>query len=263
MASTPGPGHRGAVSLGKGAEISLNKRKGGPSRRYGRSRRAPGGAVGGRRAKPAKPAKPAGAAPFAPVLSEVEGSRSGDSRLLRRWRAGDEQAFDEVFRKYRDPLHRLASRSTQNREEALEIVQEVFVRAFEGLPRFRGGANLYGWLRRIAGNLCIDRARARKGIGTGVEFDENIYGTGKGDAVPRPRRMSPVEGAEFRELSVALREAVGDLTEKHRQVFLLHAEQGLSYREIAAMVGCSIGTVMSRLHYARKELQKLLRSYLA
>ncbi len=187
---------------------------------------------------------------------------SDDSSLLRRWRRGDEKAFEEIFSKYREPIYRLAFRSTLNREESLELVQEAFVRAFEGLPRFQGGANLYGWIRRIAVNICIDRARSRKGIGTAVEFDEGIYGTGESSSVPRPPPPDPAKGAELREFSQALREAVKELSEKHRRVFLLHAEQGLSYREIAVLVGCSIGTVMSRLHYARKELQRRLQSYL-
>jgi len=186
-----------------------------------------------------------------------------DTRLLSRWRKGDEAAFEEVYLKYREDLFRLACRSTHNRDEALELVQEVFVRAYEGLPRFQGGANLYGWLRRIALNLCIDRARARRAVGAEVGFDEEIYGAGELRATPLPPRAGPVEATETREFAQALAEAVNRLAEEHRRVFVLHAQQGLSYREIAALVGCSIGTVMSRLHYARKQLQKLLRTYWA
>jgi RNA polymerase sigma-70 factor (ECF subfamily) len=193
---------------------------------------------------------PRGATPAAPL---------GEVRLVNAARNGDEAACEELFRQHRDDLFRVAWRFCRDHDTALDLVQNTFVRAFRSLDNYRGDdRSLATWLRRILTNLAIDRTR-RNRLET-VPFDGAQHDRGDGrlgtqERAPVPR---PDDLAAQRESLAALHGALGQLSEKHREVFLLHALEGLTYREIGERLGCSIGTIMSRLHYARKNLQALL-----
>ena len=185
----------------------------------------------------------------------AEPSAEDDARLVALVLAGDDSAFETIFRRHRDALFRNAWRFARDEDTALDLVQEAFVRAYESLASFRAEGSLLTWLRRIMTNLAIDRTR-RKSYKV-VSFDEQAQPATQSVAISN----EPQRAAELHEFTDALWEAVGQLSEAHREVFLLHAVEELSYKEIAARAGCNLGTVMSRLHYARRNLQEMLRSY--
>jgi RNA polymerase sigma-70 factor, ECF subfamily len=185
-------------------------------------------------------------------------SPAGDYELIRKAAAGDGPAFEALFEKYRDAVYGVAWRYVGNKETALELTQEAFVRAFEKLATFRRESNFYTWMRRIVANLCIDHLRSRTSLN--VPFDEEIHGA-RGADEPEDEKPA-VRRVENAELTKALWAAMERLSENHRTVFMLHAVEGLTYKEIADSMDCSMGTVMSRLHYARKNLQELLRKHL-
>jgi len=187
-----------------------------------------------------------------------------DGELVEKALAGDGDAFGQLFERRRQGLYLKAYSYLRSRDDALDMVQEAFVKAWSALSSFRGESSFATWMGRIVTNLCIDRIRRPKTVSGGL--DEEVVGEGRAD--PRlggaspGRAPSPVRAAEIAEFAPALQTALGELSEKHRAVFLLHAEEGLRYREVAEQLGISIGTVMSRLHYARERLQELLAEHL-
>ena len=188
----------------------------------------------------------------------------GDALLVSKAAAGDGGAFGELFERHRQGLYLKAYSYLRQRDDALDVVQEAFMKAWESLSGFRGESSFATWMGRIVTNLCIDRIRRPKTVSSGL--DEELVGEALpderlGGRVPGGGR-SPVRAAEIAEFAPALQEALSQLSEKHRSVFVLHAEEGLRYREIAEHLGISIGTVMSRLHYAREKLQEMLASHL-
>lgn len=189
-------------------------------------------------------------------------SDAEDALKVAEFLAGDVRAFEFLFDKYRERVYRLAYRFLRNREDALEVTQDVFLRVYLGISKFKTQSKFFTWLYRIAVNRAIDFARSKRSSKL-KEAEEEILEL---VAQPSPRREpapDPSQVAADRELAEEIRKAVAGLSEKHRTVFLLHAAEHLSYREIAAVLGCSIGTVMSRLFYARKRLQRILGRKLA
>jgi len=207
-------------------------------------------------------------------LTEQSSSAQGvafdaeDPILVEKAVGGDSEAFEKLFLKYRQRLFAVAWRLLRDEDAALDIVQDAFVRAYEQLEKLRGEARFYPWLRRIAVNLSIDRLRHIK-RGVEVALDEHRVGGGDENSeagaavmVARSGSESPVQRAEMSEFSTALQSALLKLSDSHRAVFMLHAAEGMSYKEIADALDVNIGTVMSRLFYARKRLQELLAPHL-
>ncbi len=191
-----------------------------------------------------------------------------DTALVERAVAGDGEAFEKLFLKYKQRVFAVAWRLLRDEDSALDVVQDAFVRAYQQLESLRGEARFYPWLRRIAVNLAIDRLRhIRRRVEVGL--DEHRVGEGD-EASDEPAAVvfarsgseSPAQKAEISEFSSALSAALLKLSESHRTVFMLHAAEGMSYKEIAETMDCNIGTVMSRLFYARKKLQELLSPHL-
>jgi RNA polymerase sigma-70 factor (ECF subfamily) len=143
------------------------------------------------------------------------------------------------------------------REDALEIAQEAFFRAFRKINGFRGGATFYTWIYRIAVNLSIDFQRRQKRNPT--EFRETVDDVAENQT---ESESDPYRDLQRSELGKQMLAAIEDLTPDHKAVIVLRAVEGLSYREISRVLGCSEGTVMSRLHYARKKLQEKLTPFL-
>jgi RNA polymerase sigma-70 factor (ECF subfamily) len=191
-----------------------------------------------------------------PIPSGADGP-GDDLELVRLTLEGDVEAFEELFRRHRTRVYRIGYRYTKNREDALELVQDVFIKAHRALGTFDQRAAFTTWLSRIAMNAGIDRIRRRRG--DELEYRDELE-TPEGGPAP-VAFANPGAEALRKELGEKIRDAVEKLSEKHRAVFLLHAVEGLTYREIADTLDIAIGTVMSRLHYARKYLRDLLQPY--
>jgi RNA polymerase sigma-70 factor (ECF subfamily) len=181
--------------------------------------------------------------------------------LVRQSQQGDRAAFQALMRRYEKKILALVIGMVKVREDALDITQDVFFQAFQNLRRFRGKSSFYTWIYRIAINRAIDFQRRTWKHQPQII---NVEGEPKGvdrDACPMAA-SEPYEEARKTELRAALSEAISELTPEHRAVMLLREVEGLSYVEISETLGCSLGTVMSRLFYARKRLRQRLRSVL-
>ena len=180
-----------------------------------------------------------------------------DIAKVKEFLDGDVQAFEFLFDKYREKVYRLALRFVRNKEDALEVTQDVFLRVYLGIKKFKTDSKFFTWLYRITVNRAIDFTRKQKA--RAVQEADTLVLEAEGKAPPgRSVEPDPQELAESRELAAKLQQAVETLSEKHKTVFLLHAVQNLSYKEISQVMGSNIGTVMSRLFYARKKLQAIL-----
>lgn len=178
-------------------------------------------------------------------------TRHQDAELVGRARKGDYEAFEELVRRYRNEVFAVAYHYVRNREEAWDLSQEVFIKAHRGLKSFRGDASFKTWLLRITANRCKDHFKKRRLKTVALEDMD-----GRQD--PAAVAPEPDQQAQHAELGRAIQEALGTLSDKHRTAFILREYEGLSYGEIAEAMGCSMGTVMSRLHHARKKMQKAL-----
>lgn len=176
-----------------------------------------------------------------------------DRALVARAQAGEVEAFQELFELHRHKVYKVAYGLCRNQEDALDVVQDTFLKAHRALDRFEGRSSISTWLCQIATHRSIDLQRRRK-VRRAESLEEGQVASERGAASPR-------DHAQASELAVALEAALAELSEKHRTVFVLYTVQQLSYKEIAATLEISIGTVMSRLFYARKNLQERLAEF--
>ncbi|MBN1918704.1 MAG: sigma-70 family RNA polymerase sigma factor [Verrucomicrobia bacterium] len=197
-------------------------------------------------------------------VDEAGGARSvPDTELVRRTLDGDQEAYRALVSAYQNKVYGIAYGVIRNREDALDIAQEVFIKAFKKLRGFRGSSSFYTWIYRITINMAIDHARKKKHM-VSVDYDEAILEVPSTDAgLQRPHVADPLESLERTELNETIMNAIMELPEEQRATVVLREIEDLSYAEIAAVLGCSIGTVMSRLHYGRKKLRQRLSGYLS
>ena len=188
-----------------------------------------------------------------PALAAVVEERE----LIRRSQAGEREAFGRLVRGYMERAYRVTFALVGNHEDAAEVSQEAFARAYRSLDRFDPEAPFYPWFYRILRNLAYDRLRRRRLEPRAVDF--SAPGAPGG---PQRREEDPASAAERREAAQALREALAGLPAQEREVTWLKVVEGLSYRAIAQRVGVSATTVASRVGAARKRLRLQLRSYL-
>ncbi len=183
-----------------------------------------------------------------------------DIDLVKRCQAGDTRAFDVLVSRYRGRIYAMTHHMIQNETEAWDLAQEAFIKAWRALPSFKMDSAFYTWLYRITHNVVYDWLRKRRLQGDG-EFDdsrtEHRIAAGA-EAVPRGD-PAPDTALKNAELGMRIQSAIARLSPEHQQVILLREVEGMAYEEIAAAVPCSLGTVMSRLFYARKKLQELLK----
>jgi RNA polymerase sigma-70 factor (ECF subfamily) len=179
-----------------------------------------------------------------------------DEQLLARFSRGDRTVLDELFRRYRGLAFRVAYRLLGNEADALDAVQDGFAKALTHLPGFQGRSTFKTWLLRVVSNAALDLGRQR-----GRREALSLDGLGAGDREQlEPLTHENAAGGLARgDMRRVLNAALAALPEAQRRTFVLHAEAELSYREVADVLGISIGTVMSRLFYARQKL----RAYLA
>jgi len=180
-----------------------------------------------------------------------------EGKLISRCQQGDQDALREIFDLYHKKVYRIAYGVVRQREDALDIVQEVFIKLFRSIRNFKGESRLYTYLYRMAMNTAIDFARKTKKVPTsGIDEEGGFHPID--DPEKRPDRV-----AVYKELEERVRWALEQLPQDQRATILFREVEGLSYQEIAEVMGCSIGTIMSRLHYARKRVQQLLKDYIS
>jgi RNA polymerase sigma-70 factor (ECF subfamily) len=186
-----------------------------------------------------------------------------DWELVQRTREGDREAFRVLVERYQRKVAALALGMLRNREDALDVVQETFTKAYQSLDKFKGDSSFYTWVYRIASNLCIDQQRRDAKMPPVTTSSADDDGAGEADLPGALREAGdlgdPFRSARDAELAHGIRAAISELTPEHRAVILLREVDGLSYEEISQALDCPKGTVMSRLHYARRQLQERLR----
>jgi len=183
-----------------------------------------------------------------------------DGELVKRCQAGDASAFNDLVTKYRGKAFSMIYGMVQNEQDAWDLAQEGFLKAWRSIHRFKGESSFYTWLYRIMTNVTIDSLR-RKGVHGETEFDDAVR-TADVDPASRTTPSAaplPHRKLEQNEIRERIGEAIAKLTSEHRAVIVMKELEDLQYNEIAEILGCSIGTVMSRLFYARKKLQVLLK----
>ena len=194
-------------------------------------------------------------------------SKKGDHDLVQRVQAGDSAAFRTLFDKYHRRAFAVAMGVVKNEDDALDAVQEAFVKVHKNIHKFQGSSSFYTWLYRIVMNVSIDHVR-RTSRRRNLDFDERALHeesevAGDGALVPSVTNSNPGKAALRRELGSAIQAALQELPEHHRAVIVLREIEGMSYEEMADALEVPKGTVMSRLFHARKKMQAALAPYLS
>lgn len=193
-----------------------------------------------------------------PALSVVAPVVPSDNQLLARFAGGDRSALEELFVRHRGLAFRVAFRLLGNEADALDAVQEGFIKALAHLNGFQGRSSFKTWLLRVVTNASLDLGRQR-----GRRQSQSLETLARGDHDNQEPMVliDPAERLHRSDLRVALDCALAQLSHAHRRTFVLHVEGELSYREVADVLGISIGTVMSRLYYARVKLRDHLKEW--
>lgn len=180
-----------------------------------------------------------------------------DVALVGLAQKGDMEAFEELVNRHRDKIYARAFSMMRNEDEAVDLSQEAWVKGWQRLEQFQGEASFVTWMTRIVINLCLDQLRKRKRQRTESieQMDDDSGGVERQMPVVT---VNPTEGLEREELRKRIDRALAQLSAEHRTVIVLHEFEELEYKEIAKRMGCSIGTIMSRLFYARRKMAVLL-----
>lgn len=190
-----------------------------------------------------------------------DGDEPDDEALVVRAKAGDMNAFDELVTRHRGRIFAMIRQMVKNEADAWDLAQEAFIKAWKALPRFEVKAKFSTWLYRIAHNTVYDWMR-RTRPEAGGELNDEVFGEDRiepGSLTTPSVERRPDESLQGDELREKIEAALDKLSPEHREAVMLKDVQGLAYKEIAEVMGCSLGTVMSRLHYARQKLQTLLK----
>jgi len=194
-------------------------------------------------------------APAASPAAEEQG-------LVRRAQRGDLNAYDELVHRYQERIYATVYHMTSNHEDANDLAQETFIKGFHALKSFKGGSSFYTWIYRIAVNKTINFLKQRRHRTHMSLNDLDVNAEHDPDLVALISDKTPRREAALAELQEKLNEAMQKLSEPHRLVVTLHDVQGLPHEEIAEIMDCNVGTVRSRLFYARQQLQAWLSDYL-
>jgi len=188
---------------------------------------------------------------------ESDYSSAGDEQLVGAAKKGEMAAFEELVARHRDKLYARAFSMMRNEEEAIDLCQEAWVKSWQRLQQFQGESSFGTWMTRIVINLCLDQLRKRKRQRT-ESIEEMSEESGGVERQMPTVTVNPTEGLERIELRKRIDQALSQLSNEHRTVLVLHEFEEMEYKEIAKTMGCSIGTVMSRLFYARRKMAVLL-----
>jgi RNA polymerase sigma-70 factor (ECF subfamily) len=187
--------------------------------------------------------------------AEVARENARDAALVERLKGGDPKALDELFRRHRDAAYGIAFRLVGSREDALDVVQEAFIHVMRGIQSFRGQSAFRTWLYRIVTHASLDYRRWRS-----LRTTESLDSESAAEPAAGPSQRTPQEEAADRDLREAIDMAFANISEKNRAALVLFAIEGMSYKEVADVLGISVGTVMSRIFNARQRLRELLAS---
>ena len=206
--------------------------------------------------------KPTAPPPLPELPEAAEGEETSDLILVRRSQDQDMGAYDQLVRRYQERIYATVYHMTSNHEDANDLVQETFVKAYRALKSFKGDSSFYTWIYRIAVNKSINFLKQRKNrIHLSLD-DVDFNAENDPDLVALVSEKTPRRDLNLSELQEKLNSAMLKLSEHHRMVVTLHDIQGLSHEEIGAIMDCNVGTVRSRLFYARQQLQAHLADYL-
>ena len=182
--------------------------------------------------------------------------------LVRSAQRGDLAAYDELVRRYQERIYATVYHMTSNHEDANDLAQDTFIKAFQALKSFKGGSSFYTWIYRIAVNKTINFLKQRKNRTHMSLNDLDFNAEHDPDLLALVSDKTPRREAHLAELQQKLNAAMQKLSEPHRLVVTLHDVQGLAHEEIAQIMDCNVGTVRSRLFYARQQLQATMSDYL-
>lgn len=191
------------------------------------------------------------------MKTERASSALADDALVRAAQSGGLQAFEELVARHRDKIYARAYSMMRNEEDAMDLSQEAWIKGWQRLNQFQGDSSFATWMTRIVINLCLDaiRRQKRQRAESIEEMDEDSGGVERHMPVVT---VNPTERLERAELRARIDEAMDKLSPTHRTVLILHEFENMEYKLIAQTMRCSIGTVMSRLFYARRKLAALL-----
>ena len=190
-------------------------------------------------------------------MTETDHSSADDQTLVRASQGGEMAAFEELVARHRDKIYARAYSMMRNEEEAIDLSQEAWVKGWQRLKQFQGDSSFGTWMTRIVINLCLDQLRKHKRQRT-ESIEEMSEESGGVERQMPVVTVNPTAGLERGELRQRIDRALGQLSYEHRTVLVLHEFEELEYKQIAKVMGCSIGTVMSRLFYARRKMAALL-----
>ena len=194
---------------------------------------------------------------------ELLKTQPDDLTLVRRCQQGDQGAFRALVERYQKKAYAQALGMVKDKDEAMDVAQEAFVKVYKYLDHFKGDSSFYTWLYRIVSNLCVDRMRRKAGAAESRELDERQEPEELAAAGILSTRLgtNPQKAALRAELAAKIDEALEQLPEKHREILLMRELEGMSYEDMARVLGVPKGTVMSRLFHARAKMQGLLAEY--
>jgi len=198
---------------------------------------------------------------------ERQRAREEDLLLVEKARSGDADAFRQLFERYHRRAYSLALGVVKHPDDALDVVQDAFIKAHRHLGKFEGNSSFYTWLYRIVMNLAIDHIRRQKrarhvDYADALANSEGEAAAGDAALLPRILGQNPSKSLVRKEMREQIGEALAALSENHRAVLILREVEGLSYEEMAEVMGCSKGTIMSRLFHARKNMQRHLLEFM-
>ncbi|MGA2751299.1 MAG: sigma-70 family RNA polymerase sigma factor [Verrucomicrobiota bacterium] len=200
-----------------------------------------------------------------PAVEPEDGAGSEetiDASLVRRAQGDDFGAYDQLVRRYQERIYATVYHMTANHEDANDLVQETFIKGFRALKSFKGDSSFYTWLYRIAVNKTINFLKQRRNRIQMSLNDMDVNVENDPDLVALVSDNTPRRDLSLTELQEKLNAAMQKLSEHHRMVVTLHDVQGLSHEDIGKIMDCNVGTVRSRLFYARQQLQAYLSDYL-
>jgi len=180
-----------------------------------------------------------------------------DHDLVEAAKRGDRDAFRTLFERYHRRAYALAFGVVRHHDDALDVVQDAFIKAHKHLDKFEGNSSFYTWLYRIVMNLAIDHLRKHRRVRP-VELDETRIDEGDDTLLPKILGGNPGRALMDKEIRARIDQALDELSENHRAVLVMRELEGFSYEEMAQAMGCSKGTIMSRLFHARRNMQKRL-----